>query len=94
MTTQQVESCVRHLQHPDEATKKILDLIQVLAAHGVCYALTVKKPMQCNWLVLFHDTTIDENTQKGKSKLKKRQKTLEHRVVVEQLLGEVVLILF
>ena len=48
-----------HLQHPDEATKEILDFIKVLAAHGVCYALTAKKPIQ---LVLFHNTTTDANT--------------------------------
>ena len=82
------------LQHPDEATTEILDFIQALSAHGVCYALTVKKPMQCNWLVLFCDTTTNGNMRKGEGKSKKRQKTLEHRVVVEQLLGEVVLILF
>ena len=39
-----------HLQHPDEATKEILDFIQALSAHGVCYALTAKKPMQCSCL--------------------------------------------
>ena len=39
-----------HLQHPDEATKEILDFIQALAVHFVCYALTAKKPMQCTCL--------------------------------------------
>ena len=38
------------LQHPDEAAKEILDFIQALSAHGVCYALTAKKPTQCNCL--------------------------------------------
>ena len=48
MPTQQVE--MGHLQHPDEATKEILDLIMMLAAHGVSNASTAKKPMQCNCL--------------------------------------------
>ena len=39
-----------HLQHPDEAAKEILDF-KVLAAHGVCYASTAKKPTQCIFLV-------------------------------------------
>ena len=39
-----------HLQHPDEAAKEIMDCIQALATHGVCYALTAKKPMKCNCL--------------------------------------------
>ena len=38
------------LQHPDEAAKEILDFIQALSAHGVCYALAAKKTMQCNCL--------------------------------------------
>ena len=41
---------VGHLWHPDEAANEILDFVKALAAHGVCYALTVKKPMQCNCL--------------------------------------------
>ena len=43
-------SHLEHLQHPDEATKEMLDFIQALSAHGVCYALTANKPMQCNCL--------------------------------------------
>ena len=80
-----------HLQHPDEAAKEILDFIQGLSAHGVCYALTAKKPMH-DW---FYFATLPpmETCEKAKAN-KKRQKTLEHRVIVEQLLGEVVLILF
>ena len=39
-----------HLQHPDEAANEILDFVKALAAHGVCYALTAKKPTQCNFL--------------------------------------------
>ena len=39
-----------HLQHPDEAAKEILDFIQALSAHGVCYALTAQNPTQCNCL--------------------------------------------
>ena len=40
----------RHLKQPDEATNKVLDFIKAVAAHGVCYRLTVKKQMQCNCL--------------------------------------------
>ena len=44
-------SCLGHLQYPDEAAKEIFEFIQALSAHGVCYALTAKKPIQCNCLV-------------------------------------------
>ena len=65
--------------------------IPALSAHGVCYALTAKKPMH-DW---FYFTTPPPTVTCEKEKPnQKRQKTLEHRVVVEQLLGEVVLILF
>ena len=79
------------LQHPNEATKEILEFIQALSAHGVCYTLTAKKPMH-DWFY-FATPPPMETCEKVKAN-QKRQKTLEHRVVVEQLLGEVVLILF
>ena len=64
---------------------------QALSAHGVCYALTAKKPTH-DWFYFVTPPPM-ETCKKVKAN-RKRQKTLEHRVIVEQLLGEVVLILF
>ena len=59
------------LQHPDEAAKEILDFIQALSAHGVCYTLTAKKATH-DW---FYFTTpppietcakVKENRKKAK----------------------------
>ena len=37
------------LKH-DEAANEVLDFIKAVAAHDVCYGLTVKKQTQCNCL--------------------------------------------
>ena len=40
--------CFGHLKLPDEAANENLDFSKAVGAHGVCYGLTIKKPMQCN----------------------------------------------
>ena len=39
-----------HLEHTDKAANEVSDFIKAVAAHGVCYGLTVKKQMPCNCL--------------------------------------------
>ena len=42
--------CFGHQKQPNKAASKALDFTKAVAAHGVCYGLTVKKQMQCNCL--------------------------------------------
>ena len=58
-------------KQPNEAAKEILDFVKVVAAHGVCYGLIIKKPMQYHKDWFYFATLPPIETCKKESQLNK-----------------------